>query len=212
MSTTYGADTALTGGRGTPDAWSPGSDGHNWTQTRGNQTLSYDSVNHQLVLTFNGSTTSGVMTYAGLTVADCEITVNAVQTGASDIIGPAMRVVDANNYIQLVIGNSANLLELRKDAASTFTTVAFAAFTVSAGTKYSFRFRAIGSTYWGKVWSGAEPAAWNIGPFVDTSLTSGLFGVAGRPNATGNTTKYDSFLAQSPVRAALFDGYGGMFS
>lgn len=207
--TTFATDTALTGGRGTPNAWSPGSDSHNWTQSRGNQSLSFAS--NQLVLTYNGSTNSGVMTYGGITVADCEITANAVQVATNDIIGVVMRFVDTNNYIQLVLGNSANLLELRKDVATTFTTVASASFTVVAGTKYSFRFRAIGTAYWGKVWSGAEPAAWTIGPIVDSSLTSGLFGVVGAPRVS-NTTKYDTFVAQSPVRTSLSDGYGGVFS
>lgn len=214
--TTFATDTALTGGRGTPNAWSPGSDSHNWTQSRGNQSLSFAS--NQLVLTYNGSTTSGVMTYAALTETDTEVLVNAVQTATNDIIGAAIRFVDTNNYYQLVLGNTANTLEIRKNVASTFSTIGSAAFTDTAGTKYSFRFQAIGTSLRAKIWQAgtSEPGTWTIGPITDSSLASGLFGIVGAPHTTGNTTKYDTFSATNgavaAVHFALSDGYGGVFS
>lgn len=211
--TTYGTDTAATVGRGVPNTWSPGSDGGNWAQSRGNQTLL--AAASQLVLTYNNSTVTGIMTYTSQTPADTEVLVNAQQTGASDIVGAVVRFKDSNNFYEAVIGNASNTFEIRRDLASTFSTIGSASFTVTAGTKYTIRFQALGISLRAKIWatSGSEPGSWTI-TTTDKNLAAGLFGVAGAPQL-GNSTMYDTFSATNALTVPhqiISSGYGGVFN
>lgn len=213
--TTFATDTFASGGRGSPNAWSPGSDSNNWTQSRGNQTLSI--VSSQGVLTYNGSTTTGVMTYAGLTETDTEVLVNGVQgTSNSDIIGAVCRFSNSSNFYAAVIGNTATTFEIRKVVSGTFSTVASGSFTSSFGTKYTIRFNITGTTLKGKIWasSGSEPGSWTA-TGTDSNIASGLFGVAGTPVGSSNV-KFDTFSATNGATGAthffICDGFGGVFS
>src|SRR5581483_5074749 len=105
-------DTALTGGRGTPNAWSPASNGHNWTVIRGNQTLSFAS--NELTLTYTSSNATAIIYLGSSSVAAQDITVNSTGSANNDIIGISGRVVDSTHYYQLELGNTLNTLELRK--------------------------------------------------------------------------------------------------
>jgi hypothetical protein len=193
-------DTALTGGRGTPNAWSPASNGHNWTQVRGNQSLSFASS--LLILTYTSSNTTGILYLGSTSVANQDITLNAQGSATSDIIGIAARIGDSTHYYQLELGNTLNTLEIRKNVAGVFTTLGSAAFTYAANTKYTFRFRLVGSTLKGKVWvaGGTEPD-WMI-TCTDSSLSSGFMGVAGGPSTTTHTTSFDTFSATDALLQA----------
>ena len=200
---TYASDTFSTRSRGAPNAWSPGSDGRNWTQSRGNQTLSFAS--NQGTLTYNNNTVTGV-TYGALTVTDSEVLVNAVQNNTStSIIGAICRFKDSNNFYSAVIGNTAGLFDIRKDIAGTFSSVASASFTSSVGTKYTIRFNITGTALKAKIWQTgtAEPSAWTIGPVTDSSISSGLFGVAGTPSAPSTSVSFDTFSATNGLTPSL---------
>lgn len=213
MATALLTDTFLTGGRGSPNTWSPGSDGNNWTQSRGTQTMSYDSVNHQGVLTYNGSTTTGVMTYSSQNLLNVEIMVNVVASTGTTIAGSVARFTSSSNFYACIIGNAANDLEIRKDVAGTFSTVASAPFTWTVGTKYTIRFSVQGNLLKGKIWQqgSSEPVAWTC-TGTDSSLTAaGLVGVSGTPSASTQTAKFDSFAVTS-AHLLISDGLGGVFS
>jgi len=190
----YAADTFLTEGRGAPNTISPGSDGSNWTQTKGNQTASFFA--HQGVFTYLNNTNLGVWTYAGLTEADQEVVVNITQQSANnEIAGAVLRCADSSNFYYADIGNSSGNLEIGKDIAGTFTSLGTVAFSSAFGTKYTIRFQAIGTTLRAKIWNAlsAEPAPWNL-TLTDSSLASGLFGVCLAPNGSSSCT-FDTFLA-----------------
>ncbi|HXH26670.1 MAG TPA: hypothetical protein VNG90_02155 [Candidatus Acidoferrum sp.] len=201
---TYATDTFLTGARGAPNAWSPGSDGANWTQSRSNQSLSFAS--NQGTMTYNGNTTTGIMTYSALTTTDTEVLVNAIQNNNStSIIGAVCRFKDTSNFYSAVIGNTAGLFEIRKDLAGTFSTVASASFSSSSGTKYTIRFNITATALKAKIWQAgtAEPTAWTIPATTDSSISSGLFGVAGTPSAPSTSVSFDTFTATNGLTPSV---------
>lgn len=208
---TLATDTCLTGGRGSPNAWSPGSDGNNWTQQGSNQTPSFAS--NQLILTNNGSTSLGVWTYSALTPTSCEVLVNVTPndvTGGSYIIG-AILCQSGSNYYYCDLGNVNGKIEI--GVAPSFTSLVSATFAYTTGTKYTMRFRIKSGILFGKVWQqgSAEPGAWTI-QIADSTYTSGAFGVCGVPTS-GHTCIYDTFSANDTnTHVIVCDGLGGVFS
>lgn len=197
--TTYGTDTFATGGRGSPNAWSPGSDGSNWTQQRGNQSLSVAS--NQGVMTYNSNTNLGVMTYTSLQKSVIEVLVNVTANSSSDTIGAVLCYVDTNNFYYADIGNISGKFEIGKDISGTFTSLASATFSWSSGTKYTIRFQygVTTNTLNAKIWdaSTAEPGSWTV-TATDSSLSSGgYFGVCGVPVPSA-TCVFDTFSAGVP--------------
>lgn len=211
-------DSFATGGRGSPNAWSPGSDGGNWTQQRGNQTLSI--VSSQGVMTYNGSSTLGVMTYTSLSETIIEVLVNVTPNASGDIIGAVVCFQDSNNFYYADIGNVAGKFEIGKDVAGTFTSLQSATFTWSVSTKYTIRFQygvATSTTLRAKIWqsSGAEPGSWTVSTTDSSLSTGGKFGVTSAP-VGGGTCVFDTFSATNGATGAthffICDGFGGVFS
>lgn len=201
MSTNYAIDTTLTGGRGTPNAWSPGSDGNDWVVKRGDQSLSF--TGGKLVFTYNGDTTAGVVIYSSLTEADQEVLVNVTQGGSNaDMCGAVARFVDQNNWYCAVIGESGNTLKIIKDVGGSFSTLANVGFTTTPGTTYTIRFRITGTTLKAKIWTGgSEPSTWNA-TATDSSLASGGFGVCGAP-LSGDSVQFDTFSANNTLTSLI---------
>lgn len=196
--TTLATDSALTAGRGTPNAWSPGSDGNNWSQIRGSQSLSFAA--NKLVFTSTGSGTAGVVTYSTKTSADQEVLVNVTQSASNADMGGALaRCSDNAHWYCAVIGESANTFQIIKDNNG-FTTLANTPFTTTPGTSYTIRFRVTGTTLKAKVWQTgqAEPAAWTT-TVTDSSLSSGGFGICGAPASTGHAVSFDTFSANDAL-------------
>lgn len=191
---TLATDTTTTGGRGAPNAISPGSDGGTWTQERGDQTASF--VSDQIVLTFVASTNLGIWSYSGNSSTDQEVLINVYQSsGNTDIVGAVLRYVDSTHFYYADIGNVSGKVEIGVcTPGPTFTSIANAPFASSFGTKYSMRFQVIGSTLKVKIWdaSTAEPVKWSC-QGTDTTLFSGLYGLCGMP--AGGTVKFDTFSA-----------------
>lgn len=196
--TTFATDSTTTAGRGSPNVWSPGSDGNNWTQTRGNQTPTFSGT--QLVLTYLNNTTLGVWTYSSQSQADQEVLVNVTQgTFATETVGAVLRCANSSNFYYADLGNSSGNVEIGKCVAGTFTQLASAPFSYSAGTKYSIRFQVVGQTLKARVWSAVttEPVNWNI-QATDSALYTGQFGVCGDP-AGSSSVYFDTFSATNGV-------------
>lgn len=191
----FAVDTFLTGGRGSPNAISPGSDGYNWTQIRGDQTPSYAS--NQGVFTYGSTSNLGVWVYASsISQTDQEVLVNLVQSTANnEVAGAIVRCTDDSHFYHANIGNSSGNVEIGKKIGGTFTSLATAPFSSSFGTKYSMRFQAIGSVLKAKIWDAAisEPTAWSV-QVTDTSLFAGNFGVCMAPIGS-SSVKFDTFSA-----------------
>lgn len=192
---TFATDTFASGGRGSPNAISPGSDGGNWSLVTGDQTPSFAS--NQGVFTYNASTNLGVWVYASsILQTDQEVLVNVTQGNANgDIAGAVVRCTDANHYYYADLGNSSGNIEIGKKVGATFTSLTTAPVSTSFGTKYSLRFQVIGSTLKAKVWDAAtsEPTAWSV-QCTDTTLYSGNFGICMAPLGS-HTCKFDTFSA-----------------
>lgn len=192
---TFAVDSFLTGGRGTPNAISPGSDGSSWTPQRGVQTPSYSS--NQGVFTCGSDTHLGVWTYGSMAQTDQEVLVNVLQTSGNDeIVGAVLRCSDSGHFYYADIGNNSGNIEFGKctpAGGGTFTALATAPFSSSFGTKYSLRFQAVGNVLKAKIWdaSTAEPTNWSI-QFSDNTYSSGLAGICMAPD-NSSACKFDTF-------------------
>lgn len=207
---TLATDNTTSGGRGSPNAISPGSDGGTWTQQRGDQTASF--VSNQIVLTFVATTNLGIWSYSGNSNTDQEVLINVYQSsGNTDQVGAVLRYVDNTHFYYADIGNNPGNVEIGVcTSGPTFTTIASAPFSSSFGTKYTMRFQCIGQTLKAKIWdaSTAEPVKWSC-QGTDSTLFSGLYGLCGMP--AGGTVKFDSFSAtngQTPPLNPVPPAYG----
>lgn len=191
---TFAVDDTTTGGRGSPNAISPGSDTNDWDQIAGTQTPSYAS--NQIVLTYNGSSALGVWTYSSQSQADQEALVNITQSGSnSEVAGAVLRCVDSTHYYYAVIGNTSGFVEIGKNIGGSFTQLVKTAFSSSFGTKYGLRFQVVGSTLKCRIWdaSTTESTAWSA-QATDTTLYTGGFGICAAPVGS-SSCKFDTFSA-----------------
>jgi len=191
---TFATDDTTTGGRGSPNAFSPGSDTYNWNHIVGTQTPSFAS--NQLVLTYLSDANFAVWTYSSISSTDQEVLVNVTQSNQTyEVAGAVLRCADANHYYYADIGNNSGHLEIGKCVGGTQTSLAIAAFTNVVGTKYSIRFQAVGSVLKAKIWDAAtsEPQAWTV-QVTDGTLSSGGFGIIGAP-AGFSSCMFDTFSA-----------------
>ena len=102
-------------------------------------------------------------------------TVNRFDGGKVNI-GAVVRWNNPNNwYKALIDGNHFSLI---KHIHGIGTTLASVPFLAQGGVSYTLRIRAIGTTFWAKVWPTAtsEPPFWMIST-PDTSLASGQGGI-----------------------------------
>lgn len=193
--TQYGLDTFS---RANQAGWGTATDGQTWTLVRSNQTLSIAS--NEGLMTYNGSTTSGIVQLGSTTVGDGEYLVRCSQSGnTADEMGICVRFKDANNVYKFSQGATAGHFQFIKDVAGAFTVVADSTFTSVVGTFYWIRARVIGTSFWGRIWQDgtAEPITWNIGALgaTDSALAApGGFGLVGAPRS-GDHVSFDNFFA-----------------
>lgn len=116
---------------------------------------------------------------------------------------------DLNNFIYIVL-NGGNAFLIGRDLANTFSTLASAVFSYSAGTAYNMRVLQIGSTILAKVWLGssAEPSAWTVSA-TDSSFASGKFG-CGTDTVVATNSTFNNFII-TDTRNTVMDGTGGVF-
>lgn len=195
MSTTYAVDSTLTGSRGSPNAASPGSDGHNWANQRGNQTVSFTGT--QIKFVYNGSTTLGVWTYSSLSESVIEVLCNVTAGNTSDIAGLVI-CQSGTSYYYCDIGNISGKVEIGK--APSFTSLVSATFSWSAGTSYTIRFQygvATSTTLRAKIWQTGtgEPGSWTVSITDSTLSAGGGFGICMAPVNGSSGDLFDTFSA-----------------
>jgi hypothetical protein len=108
-------------------------------------------------------------------------------------IGAVLRWTNGNNWYKAYIDGS-NLIIQKKVNGST-TVLNQIPFTAQAGTSYTLRFSAVGSTLSVKVWQtgSSEPGNWML-TATDTTLTSGYCGLRMLVQ-NGATAQFTSFTA-----------------
>jgi len=111
-------------------------------------------------------------------------------------LGAVLRWSDSKNWYKVSINGTS--LMIQKKVNGTLTLLSKTAFSATAGTSYTLRFRVVGSTLSAKVWQTAstEPANWMI-TIADSSLLSGRCGIHLQVQSTV-TADITSFLATKP--------------
>lgn len=195
-------DTFGTGGRGSPNAWSPASPGNcNWTQVTGTSTMGFNQSSS--LATLSGDTSANIMTlgknllYYTNVVAPC-----AKATAVTSEIGVMARVVSATTHYRATFINGT--LTLYAVVAGVQSVLGTYAFTEIVATKYSVRLQIFGqksNVVTARVWptSGTEPTSWQI-TATDTSIVQpGSVGMYGQSASSGETLTYYSFTAADPA-------------
>jgi hypothetical protein len=86
------------------------------------------------------------------------------------------------------------------------TTLATTSFTVTGGSFYWIRAKAVGKYLMGKIWAdgGVEPTAWMV-VAVDSTFSSGQFGLFANLGASARTGQFDNFSVAQATGLALRD-------
>ncbi|GAC1433915.1 MAG: hypothetical protein PVS3B3_10250 [Ktedonobacteraceae bacterium] len=108
---------------------------------------------------------------------DVEVSAIADRFDAGKVnVGAVVRWTNTNNWYKALIDGSH--LSLIKHVQGVGTSLASVPFLAQGGISYTLRIRALGTTFFAKVWPTAtpEPPAWLI-TTTDTSLASGLGGI-----------------------------------
>ena len=176
--------------RANQSLWGTASDGHTWAGEANNSTLF--SINNNTGQVSGGTGAHNAVLGPATSNAEVLFT-GSVTTFSGANIGAVLRWADTNNWYKAYL-DGAHLV-LQKKVNGTATTISSVPFAATAGTTYSLRFQAIGTTLNVKAWpsSSTEPTAWTI-TAADSSLTTGNCGLR-MQLATGVTVTYTSFLA-----------------
>lgn len=171
--------------------WGKASDGQTWG-TDANTSNTFAIKNKTGQITDNNDNDTG-------TLGPVATNVDVLATGSLNSfsnqseIGPTLRFTDNQNFYKAVInGDILKIVSKVKGTSTDLVTVNFAA---TAGTLYSIRFRASGTSLMAKVWPAAstEPAGWMLS-VTDNNFNSGYCGVRLVFNANATAT-FTSFVA-----------------
>src|SRR5882724_10976108 len=148
------ADNFTSGGRGSPNAWSPASDSTNWTVDAGAGTLSIVSSQGKIT-----AVTALTVLHLGTTNSvdfdvTCRIAVNSANYSAAGIIA---RQTGTTTYYRARFSTSGNTFGIIKTIAGTSTNLSVPAFTPALNTEYWIRFKGIGSNLWAMIWANGSP-------------------------------------------------------
>jgi len=130
----------------------------------------------------------------GPTATNAEVFLSARMSAFSNTnMGALLRYQDGNDWYKAYI-NGASLV-VQKRVAGAYTNLASSAFTATANTPYSLRFRVVGTTLAARVWatSTTEPTAWTL-TVSDASFASGFCGLRVL-DQNGAIVTYTSFIA-----------------
>jgi PQQ-like domain len=173
--------------------WGTASDGQVWS--RDANTQSSFSINNNMGQVSNGSGQYNAL--LGPTSTDAEVLFSgSLSSFTKSNLGAVLRWSDSKNWYKVSINGTS--LMIQKKVSGTLTLLSKTAFTATAGTSYTLRFRVVGSTLSAKVWQTAstEPASWMI-TIADSSLLSGRCGMHLLVQSTV-TADITSFLATKP--------------
>jgi streptogramin lyase len=191
--TVLGQDTFQ---RANQSLWGTASDGQKWGGDA--NTASAFSIAKNAGQIANGNTAYNAV--IGQSATDSEVLFTGSISGFNNAnLGAALRWKDANNWYKAYI-NGTNLI-IQSKVNGTATTLKSVAFTATAGTAYSIRFRAVGTNLSARVWQAGttEPTTWQA-TASDSSLTAGQVGLRVQV-ASGITAKITSFVATVPGAA-----------
>jgi hypothetical protein len=172
--------------------WGTASDGQTWGGDANNATVFSISNN-------KGVASGGVNPYSavlGPVESNADVLVSgSLSTYSSANFGDLLRWKDTNNWYKTYI--TGTTLVIQKKVNGTTTTLSSTNFTATAGTSYSIRFDAVGSTLSAKVWqtSTTEPANWML-TTTDTAFTSGFCGIRIQLQS-GVSATFTSFVAKA---------------
>jgi streptogramin lyase len=179
--------------RANQSLWGTASDGQKWGGDA--NTANVFSIANNVGQIANGNTAYNAV--LGQSTTDEEALFTGSISGFNNAnLGAALRWKDTNNWYKAYI-NGTNLIIQSKVNGST-TTLKSVAFTATAGTAYSVRFRVVGTTLSARVWqaSATEPTTWQA-TVSDSSLSAGQAGLRVQV-ASGITAKITSFVATVP--------------
>src|SRR5579884_965783 len=201
--TTRLQDTFATGGRGSPNVWSPASSGLNWSHPNGTATLGFTGSQG----TLSGDTSKNVMLLGSTILQDADITCHLSSTSPNDVLGPVGRYNSngGTNYYRATYQNGT--LFLQKVVLGGPTTIASIAVPPASAGYYvrlqitSVPVNNLKVSYWRD--GETDPAlagSWWITATDSTQqlLVPGQCGVYGNANAAGDTMNYDSFIVADP--------------
>lgn len=187
-------------------SWGTADDGQSWAELITISGASPTITSNEGQLT--GFTAAIHMGLGSSTPNDLELLTRFEVSNIADVIGMFMRSQNNGTTFSEVrvtvstSGTKLNVIRVLSGANTTLKQVTIT--TIVASTFYWIRFRAIGLTYWAKIWQDgtAEPASWNINAITDTQTLTGQFGIFSNPSATGDTQQFDHFYV---VDYALLD-------
>lgn len=207
----YASDTFTTGGRGTPNAWSPSSDSNadNWVQQTGTATPSIVTAAGQLRGQLTGDNSANVWYLGSNQFLDVDQYVRIDVSNTAVKPGLISRSTGGTTYYRADVTGST--LEIVLNNGGTSTTLASMAVSFAASTYYWLHFRtqgfgAAGSNpnnllvnFWADPNSGSgnsptgEPAGWMLTASDGTLTKPGNFGLFYKANTTGQSATYDSY-------------------
>ncbi len=172
--------------------WGTASDGHTWGG--GANSSSVFSISGNTGKVANGSTSYNAVLGPVATNAQVLFSGSLSSFNGANL-GAALRWTNGNNWYKAYI-NGTNLV-VQKKVNGTTTILKQVAFAATAGTSYTLRFSASGTTLSAKVWrtGNTEPTNWMV-TVTDSNLQSGYCGLR-MLDQSGAVAKITSFLATS---------------
>lgn len=185
--TTIGQDTFQ---RASQSLWGTASDGQAWGADANSQSVFSIASNAGQIANGNNIYNATLGPSAGN--ADVLFS-GSISSFSGANLGAVLRWTDANDLYKGYI-DGTNLV-IQKRVGGTSTTIATTPFAATAGTSYSLRFRAVGTTLTAKVWptSATEPSNWML-TVTDSALASGSCGLRVQIQ-TGTIITITSFVA-----------------
>jgi hypothetical protein len=115
--------------------------------------------------------------------------------------------VDTERGYQLNIDRFGTMRIIRTPSGYSGTVVATQSRTFTAGTVYSFRFRAIGGAIKARVWTGTEPGTWDLEYTDGSPLAAGYAGITvGNGEAANSYTWFDDIVVSSGQESITVTG------
>lgn len=173
--------------------WGTASDGHSWSGDA-NTNTNFSIANNAGVISGNGAANNAVLGPVG---TDEEVlTTGSLSSFTNNNFGAVIRWSDTNNWYKAYIDGAQLILQAR--VAGTYSTLSSVAYTATAGTSYTLRFRVSGSNLYAKAWpaGSTEPTNWAV-TATSTALSSGYGGLRIQV-ATGASANVTSFLETVP--------------
>ena len=173
--------------------WGNASDGQSWGADANTQNV-FSIVNNVGQVANAGNAYSAVL---GPGASDSEVLLTgSISAFNNSNFGAILRWTDNNDWYKAYLDGTSLVLQAKVSGA--YKTLSVTPFAATAGTPYSLRFTAIGTTLSAKVWpaSTAEPATWTA-TVTDSGLASGRAGL--RMQVPGGVTvSFTSFQADIP--------------